>query len=92
MGKDFKLEEIRKYISKSDRVSICMLETLNYSNYESIEEAPHSYDKFYVYGIGVIMSEFDSGNLLEDCIEVMVSEKPRSEVIEQDKKDCSICL
>lgn len=86
MNKDIKFGEIREYISGIDKVSICMLETLNYSNYEFMEQVPLSYDEFYLYGIGMIMSEFgrdkDNNTILEHCIEIMLSEKPRSEIIE----------
>ena len=50
--------ELRKYISKIDRVSICMMETLEYKNFQFISQVPSSYDELYVYGIGRIQSEF----------------------------------
>lgn len=54
-----KFKEIRQYISKIDRVSICMKETLTYNNYRYIKQVPHSYDECYLYGIGMIESEFE---------------------------------
>lgn len=54
-----KFKEIRKYISKIDRISICMKETLTYNNYRYIKEVPNSYDECYLYGIGMIESEFE---------------------------------
>lgn len=54
-----KFKEIRPYISKIDRVSICMQETLSYNNYSCINQVPHSYDECYLYGIGMIESEFE---------------------------------
>ena len=35
-----------------------MLETLSYNNYIYLKDVPHSYDDYYVYGIGMIESEF----------------------------------
>ena len=54
-----KFKEIRKYISKINRISICMEETLIYNNYRFIREVPESYDECYLYGIGMIDSEFE---------------------------------
>ena len=72
--------EIRKYCSRIDRVSICMQETLQYENFESILEVPHTYDDKYLYGFGVIESEFDDAPekfILKQCMEIMLTEKPR---------------
>jgi len=49
---------LRKYLAHSDRFSICMLETTEYSNYMCLKDIPNSYDELYVYGIGMIESEF----------------------------------
>ena len=54
-----KFKEIKKYISAIDRVSICMYETLRYENYRFIRRVPDKYDEYYVYGIGLIESEFE---------------------------------
>lgn len=67
--------EIRKYCSVIDRVSICMKETLLYENYDCILDVPHSYDNQYLYGFGVVESEFD--NTLKKCMEIMLAEQPR---------------
>lgn len=67
--------EIRKYCSRIDRVSICMQETLSYENYERIQDVPKEYDNKYLYGFGVIESEFD--DTFKQCMEIMLSEKPR---------------
>lgn len=53
-----KFGELRKYVSKIDRVSICMKETLEYRNFQFVSQVPESYDELYVYGIGRIQSEF----------------------------------
>jgi len=70
--------EIRKYCSRLDRVSICMQETLSYENYEWIQDVPKEYDNKYLYGFGVIDSEFD--NTFKKCMEIMLSEKPRRDL------------
>lgn len=76
--------EIRKFVSQIDRVSICMDETLRYYNYRFIKQVPHDFDELYLYGMGVIESEFEGddgeeGMLLEQCLEIMLSEKPRTD-------------
>jgi len=86
----FTFKELRKYLSLIDRLSICDKETLNYKNYLYLEEVPESYDDMYVYGIGMIQSEFYKSAphiyktegtrdelVLEYCIEVMLSKKPK---------------
>lgn len=74
---------IRKYVSKIDRVSICNAQTLQYENYLSIEEVPHDYDRYYLYGFGLIESEFGDDRYAPDrsrfktCVEIRISERPR---------------
>lgn len=70
-----KFGSIRKFCSTIDRVSICRKETLCYENYETIKEVPHSYDDKYLYGFGVIESEFEAD--IRKCMEIMVSDVPR---------------
>lgn len=72
-----KFGSIRKFCSVIDRVSICSKETLCYENYESIRLVPHIYDDKYLYGFGVIESEFDG--TFKKCMEIMVSDTPRVE-------------
>jgi|LSQX01.2.fsa_nt_gb hypothetical protein len=55
---NLKLKKLRKYISVIDRISICFRETQQYENYQFIREVPESYNDYYVYGIGMIDSEF----------------------------------
>ena len=85
---DLKFKELRKYLSRIDRLSICMLETLEYKNYIWLKHVPEEYDDLYVYGIGMIESEFyeehgykaegDRENLtLATCMEIMLSGKPK---------------
>lgn len=70
---------IREYCSCIDRVSICMHETLQYENYPFIRDVPASYDELYLYGFGIIESEFpDEDRIrLKRCIEIMLSKEPR---------------
>lgn len=52
--------EIRKFVSRIDRISVCM-ETGRYHNYRYIKQVPHDFDNLYVYGIGIIDTEFEEG-------------------------------
>ena len=80
---------IRQYCSRINRVSICMKETLEYQNFRFIEQVPHRFDQFYLYGIGPICSEFYGEEGLADssageliflpCLELMLSETPKGE-------------
>lgn len=83
-----KFKELRKYISRIDKVSICMLETSAYENYLLLKDVPDSYDDFFVYGIGMIQSEFyevregiystnyKEGKLvLVPCLEIVLSKE-----------------
>lgn len=58
--------EIRQYISRIDRVSICIKDTRQYSNYNRIKYVPNSFDGLYLYGIGMIESEFNKEELNEE--------------------------
>ena len=89
MDKKITFKEIRKYISWIDRVSVCIVETGSYFNYGSIKEVPESFDEYYLYGIGVIESEFseedgsqeeNQSQIYKACMEIVVSEKPRSDM------------
>ena len=97
---NLKFREAREYISRIDRVSICMLETLCYENYRYIDKVPEKYNDYYVYGIGMIESEFEiaealerevKGNKINDkyflaqCIEIMLSEKSKSEKYREER-------
>lgn len=79
MHKAVTFGEIRAIVSRIDRVSICMLETMAYENFRFISEVPHSYDGKYLYGFGLIESEFEGedgwGHL--PCLEIMLSEEPK---------------
>lgn len=79
---DIRFGTIRKYCSRLDRISICMLETHQYENYQSIKDVPVGYDGFFLYGFGMINSEFPDeegpGIRLKKCIEIMLSREPRN--------------
>ena len=62
MEMNLKFKELKKYISVLDRVSICMRGTLRYENYRFLRDVPNKYDELYIYGIGMIDSEFDIEN------------------------------
>ncbi len=92
MEKTMKFRELKPYISRVDRLSICVLdENLGYENYKCLQDVPDKYDEMYVVGFGRIESEFTEAAVLPhekencaigrglymvDCIEIMLSEIP----------------
>ena len=77
-----KLKDLRNYVSRIDRISICQKETLSYENFSCMQEVPAKYDEYYVYGIGAIDSEaFENGKVvdLKPHLEIMVDEKDKEE-------------
>ena len=91
--KGIRFEVLRKYLSHIDRLSICIKETMEYENFIYLREVLDSYNDLYVYGIGMIESEFyidgehgytatgDSNNLtLVSCLEIVLSKEPRSDI------------
>ena len=93
MERGMKFKELKPYISKIDRLSVCMKETMRHENYQCLRFVPDKYDEFFVYGIGMIDSEFPiegepnvfevkgneigNGQYLGKCMEIMLSEQPR---------------
>lgn len=85
---------IRRYCARTNRVSICRKETLEYQNFRFIGQVPHSFDPLYLYGVGAIESEFFGEGGLADpsagglnflpCMEFMLAETPREEENEWD--------
>ena len=71
----------RKYVSVIDPVSICFYETSAYENYDLIRDVPAEYDSLFIYGVGLIESEF--GDLrdwkFKKCIEIVLSKEPRAD-------------
>lgn len=52
------LGEIRPLLDRIARYSVCMQETGNYENYRFLKDVPEDYDSLYIYGIGLIETEF----------------------------------
>ncbi|MCI8417529.1 MAG: hypothetical protein HFI33_08575 [Lachnospiraceae bacterium] len=90
-----KFGELRNYISRIDRVSVCMKDDFSYENFRYIREVPKSYDEYQVYGIGQIESEFliaeafsfeiegrqiNKTMFLAPCIEIMLDRKEEPQV------------
>lgn len=85
MEKTLTLEELRKYVSFIDRISLCDYFSTNYENYMCLKEVPKKYDNYFIYGIGLFESEFyvdSSGNISTDrkkgdlviltCLEIVI--------------------
>lgn len=100
MEKDITFGELRGYLSRIDRLSICMKETLSYENFVNLQDIPESYDSYYVYGIGMIDSEFyklgkgkyvASGErkdlVLLKCIEVMLAMEPKNALAKREDEE-----
>lgn len=96
--RDITFKELRGYLSMIDRLSICMLETLYYENFLTFRDVPHTYDDYYVYGIGMTESEFYKVGKFEyaasgkgedlvfvNCMEIMLSAEPKSVLTRQEK-------
>lgn len=56
--KRMRFKRLRERLSIIDRLSICDKETMSYKNFITIKDVPKEYDRLYVYGIGMIESEF----------------------------------
>ena len=52
-----------------------------------IADVPHDYDRYYLYGFGMIESESeDEGKMMFDhCLEFMLSEEPREDLWKKDQ-------
>ena len=72
---DMKFKDVKKYCYRLYRVSICFYETLEYKNYDRMNLVPNLYDEKYLYGFGIIESEF--GDDLCHCIEFCLSDFPK---------------
>lgn len=81
MGEAITFGEIRPFVSRLDRISVCMRETRAYENFERIRDVPHSYDEKYLRGFGMIESEFEEEgrSAYLPCLEIVLSETPRQE-------------
>ncbi len=86
MKQDIKFKDIKKYCSRIDRISICSYETMGYENYDRISMVPKKYDDKFLYGFGLVESEF--GNEVCNCIEFCLSDVPKEKHIkEQNRKE-----
>ena len=87
-----KFKELKPFITRLERLSICMYETMEYENFIRLRDVPDTYDEYFVYGIGMIESNFykiskyefssnrnDGPLVLLPCIEIVLSEKPRKD-------------
>lgn len=85
-----KFKDLRKVLSRIDRISICDKKTLTYKNFLTINDVPKEYDSLTVLGVGLIDSEFykvsegvystkkENGELsLVPCIEVYTTGKKK---------------
>lgn len=85
-----KFKDLKPYVSRIDKLSICKYETMCYENFIRMRDVPDKYDDLYVYGVGMIESEFyqiskyeysahrgDGDLVLLNCIEIVLSEKPK---------------
>ena len=85
-----KFKELKPFVTRLERLSICIEETQQYENYIYLRDVPNTYDEYYIYGIGTIESEFyqiskyeysahrgDGELVLLPCIEIVLSKKPR---------------
>lgn len=75
------LGEIRPLLDRIARYSICMQETGDYENYRFVKDVPEDYDSLFIYGIGLIETEFDGSDGLEfrHAIEIVLSKEPRDD-------------
>lgn len=59
--------EIRPFLDRTARYSICFSETANYENYRFIRDVPEQYDSLFIYGIGLVDIEFFEHDELDDA-------------------------
>lgn len=102
----YKFSEIKDLIARNCRVNICMVKDQVYENYLLKSDIPDGmYDNYYIYGIGIIESEFPmdvyadpkKADLKMDfqhidfkpAIEIVLSEKPRSDSSSFERTDIS---
>lgn len=87
---NLKFKDLRNYVSRIDRISICLKDTLQYENYCCMKDVPDKYDEYYVYGIGMIDSEVIEDDKLVDIkphLEIMICDKPSQLEGEHDDID-----
>lgn len=60
------LGAIRPFLDRIARYSVCMQETGEYENYRFLSDVPEEYDSLYLYGIGLIETEFYEHGCFDD--------------------------
>ena len=60
------LGEMRPLLDRVARYSVCMQETGDYENYRFLSDVPEEYDSMYIYGIGLVETEFYEHDENED--------------------------
>lgn len=60
------LGEVRPLFDRIARYSVCMQETGDYENYRFLSDVPEEYNSLYIYGIGLIETEFYEPDGIED--------------------------
>ena len=78
MENALKFGDIRKYVARTDKISICMKETLNYEIFDHIFNVPEKYNEYYLIGFGALDDPFiEPAPRL--ALEIMLSENPRED-------------
>lgn len=85
-----KFKDLKPFVTHLERISICMEKTHQYENFIRLRDVPDTYDEYYIYGIGMIKSEFyqiskyeysahrgDGELVILPCIEIVLSKKSR---------------
>ena len=58
-------KEIRPYLARNVRISLCLEETYEYFNYLLKSDIPDKCDELYVYGVGTADVEFSRDVFVE---------------------------
>lgn len=85
-----KFSKLKQYISPKDKVSICIKESLQYNNFRSIRHVPSNYDEYYVYGFGIMDSEFMDEDFMDK--EHPGSAFPTSAAFSEGRWGIKICI
>lgn len=84
-------KEMRPYLARNVRISLCLEETYEYFNYLLKSDIPNKYGELYVYGVGTADVEFSRDVFVEydetkelnhsftlyPAIEIFLSKHPR---------------
>ena len=83
---EIKFGEMRKYLDVVSYITVRMHnEDQTYENFQRSVDVPHTYDDYYVYGVGLADEFFEDKyqpgeKAFFPCIEVILSETPRDYV------------